>query len=60
MEAIIRPESLWIFSDGFQSISCAFRQESIGNHREKSEKFPAGILLPSSSYFRCFPAGTGP
>jgi hypothetical protein len=60
VEAVFRPEIYWIFSGGFLSISCAFRQEPVGNHRKKSEKFPVGILLPRSSDFRCFPAGTGP
>ncbi len=60
VEAVFRPEICWIFSGGFLSISCAFRQEPAGNHRKKSEKFPVEILLPRSSDFRCFPAGTGP
>jgi hypothetical protein len=30
-----------------------------GTHRKKSRQFPAGILLPCSSDFRCFPAGSG-
>jgi hypothetical protein len=60
MEAVFRPEICWTFSGGFWSISWAFRQELVGNHRKKSEKFPVGILLPRSGDFRCFPAGTGP
>jgi hypothetical protein len=34
------------FSGGFQSLSCAFRREPVGNHRKKPENFPVGILLP--------------
>jgi hypothetical protein len=60
VEAVFMREICWNFSGGFQSISCAFRQEPAGNHRKKAEKFPTGILLPRSSDFRCFPAGTGP
>jgi hypothetical protein len=60
VEAVFRPEIYWIFSGEFLSISCAFRQEPVGNHRKKSDKFPVGILLPRSSDFRCFPAGTSP
>ncbi len=33
---------------GFMSIACAVRQEPAGNHRKKSEKFTAGILLPQN------------
>ena len=47
------------FSGGFLPASCAFLQELTGNHRKKSGKFPTGILLPSSSDFRPFPAGSG-
>ncbi len=60
MEAVFRPEIVRIFSGRLLPISCAFLQELAGNDRKKSEKFPAGILLPCSSDFRCFPAGTGP
>jgi hypothetical protein len=60
MEAVFRPEIVRIFSGRLLRISCAFLQELAGNDRKKSEKFPAGILLPCSSDFRCFPAGTGP
>ncbi len=60
LEAVFRPEIVRIFSGGFLSNSCVFRQELAGNHRKKSEKFQAGILLPCSSDFRCFPAETGP
>jgi hypothetical protein len=48
------------FAYGFQWISCAFPQESVVNHRAKSEKFPVGILVPRCVDFRWFPAGTDP
>ncbi len=60
MEAVFQPEIIRIFSGKFLRTSCAFRQPPTGNHREKSGKFPTGILLICSSHFRCFPAGTGP
>jgi hypothetical protein len=40
--------------------SCAFRQELAGNHRKKSEKFPAGILLPQNHRNYPEPAVSGP
>jgi hypothetical protein len=43
---VLRPEIFWIFSGGFQSLSCAFRREPVGNYRKKPENFPVGILLP--------------
>jgi hypothetical protein len=40
-----------------------FLPESTGSWQEstgrKTKNFPAGILLPCSSDFRCFPAGYG-
>jgi hypothetical protein len=39
------------FSGEFLRVPCAFRWETVENHRKKSEKVPAGILLPSSSVF---------
>jgi hypothetical protein len=60
MEAMFRPEIVWIFFGGFLPTSCAFRQEPARNHRKKSENFLTGILLPCSSNFRRFPAGTDP
>ncbi len=48
MEAVFRPEIARIFSGGFLSTSCAFRQEPVGNHLKKCENFPAGILLPQN------------
>jgi hypothetical protein len=35
MEAVFRTEIVGIFSVGFLSTSCAFRQERAGNHRKK-------------------------
>jgi hypothetical protein len=52
----------WIPQDpaGKKRESHRILQELVGNHRKKSENFPVGILLPRSSGFGCFPAGTGP
>ncbi len=41
----------------FQVNSDNFLYFPAGSVRKSSEKFPAGILLPYSSDFRCFPAG---
>jgi hypothetical protein len=48
VEAVFQPEIFRIFSGGFLLTSCAFRQEPGGKHWKKSEKFPAGILLPQN------------
>jgi hypothetical protein len=48
LEAVFRRE---LFSDEFLRVPCAFRWETVGNHWKKSEKIPAGILLPSSGVF---------
>ncbi len=60
MEAVFLPEVVRIFSGGFLSTSCAFRQEPAGNHRKKSENFPAGILLPQNHRNYPEPAVSGP
>jgi len=60
MEAVFRPKIVWIFPGGFLSTSCAFRQEPARNHREKSEKFLAGILLPQNHRNYPEPAVSGP
>jgi hypothetical protein len=60
MEAVFRPEIVRIFSGGFLSTSCAFRQEPAGNHRKKSENFPSGILLPENHWNYPEPAVSGP
>jgi hypothetical protein len=46
MEAVFRPGIVRIFSCPFLSTSCASRHEPTENHRKKSKKLPAGILLP--------------
>ncbi len=38
-------------------VSAGNHRKLAGIHRKKSEKFPAGILLPCSIDFWCFPAG---
>jgi hypothetical protein len=60
MEAVFRLEIVWIFSGGFLSTSCAFRQETARNHRKKSGKFPVGILLPQNHRNYREPAVFGP
>jgi hypothetical protein len=45
MEAVFRPEIVRMFSDGFLGSYYAFWQEPAGNHRKKSENFPAATLL---------------
>jgi hypothetical protein len=39
MEAVFRPEIVGIFSGGFLSTSCAFRQEPAGNIGKNPENF---------------------
>jgi hypothetical protein len=60
MEAVFRPEIVQIFSGGFLSISCAFRQEPARNHQKKSENFPTGILLQQNHRNYPEPAVSGP
>ncbi len=48
IEAVFWLEIFRIFSGGFLPTSCAFQQEPVGNHRQKSRKFPTGILLPQN------------
>ncbi len=51
----------WIFSGDFSGRfprECTRKWSKVT--RKKSEDFSAGILLPCSIDFRCFPAGTGP
>ncbi len=60
MEAVFRPENFRIFSGGFLPTSCAFQQEAGGKHWKKSEKFPAGILLPQNHRNYPKPAVSGP
>ena len=42
------------FSGGFQPILVLSGRNRPEIRRKKSEKFPTGILLPCSGYFRCF------
>jgi hypothetical protein len=60
MEAVFRPEIFRIFPGRFLSTSCAFRQEPVGNHWKKSEKFPAGILLLQNHWNNPEPAVSWP
>jgi len=39
VEAVFPPEICWIFSGGFESISDAFQQELVGNHRKNPKNF---------------------
>ncbi|CAF3940968.1 unnamed protein product [Rotaria magnacalcarata] len=48
MEAIFRSKIRPDFSGEFLPSSGDFRQELIGNHRKKFEKFPTGTLLPQN------------
>ena len=48
------------FPGAFQRTSCSFHQETAASHQKKSEKFPTGILLPSSGIFQYFPIRTSP
>ncbi len=59
VEAVFRPENFRIFSDDFRPVPAGKRRKLTGIHRKKSGQFPVGILLPCSSDFRCFPAGSG-
>ncbi len=59
VEAVFRPENFRIFSDDFRPVPAGKHGELTGIHRKKSGQFPVGILLPCSSHFRCFPAGSG-
>jgi hypothetical protein len=47
-EAVFRLENDRSFSGEFLLTSSAFRKELARHHRKKSEKFPAGILLPQN------------
>jgi len=59
VEAVFRPEIFRIFSDDYRAVPVGKCRKLTGIHRKKSGQFPAGILLPRSSDFRCFPAGYG-
>ncbi len=59
VEAVFRPEIFRIFSDDFRPVPAGKHRKLTGIHRKKSGQIPVGILLPCSSDFRCFPAGSG-
>ncbi len=48
----------WIFSDDFRPVPIGKHRKLTGIHRKKSGQCPAGILLPCSSDFQYFPAGS--
>jgi hypothetical protein len=61
IEAVFQLEIFRIFSGGFLSTSCAFRQEPVGNHRQKSRKFPAEYCfhkITEITWNRPFPGRT--
>jgi hypothetical protein len=58
VEAVYLPEIFWIFSDDFWPVPTGKHWKLTGIHRKKSGQFLAEILLPCSSDFRCFPAGS--
>jgi hypothetical protein len=60
MEAVFRPKFFGIFPGHFRAFPAGKNGKLAGSHREKSEDFPVGKLLPGSIDFWCFPAGTGP
>ncbi len=60
METVFRPEIFRIFFGGFLPTSFAFRQEPGGKYWKKSDKFPAGILLPQNHRNRPEPVVSGP
>ncbi len=58
VEAVFRLENFRIFSDDFRLVPARKHRKLTGIHRKKYGQFPAGVLLPRSSDFRCFPAGS--
>ncbi len=60
MEAVFQPENFRIFSGDLLAFPGGKNGKLARNQWKKSEDFPAGILLPCSVDFQCFPAGTGP
>ena len=58
MEAVFRAEIFGFYSRKFRSVPAGNHRKLAGIHRKKIRKFPLGILLPCSSDFRCFPAGS--
>jgi hypothetical protein len=59
MEAVFRPESVWIFFGDFRLGFRSFWQKTPVSHRKKSEAFLGRILLPCSIDFQSFSAGFG-
>jgi hypothetical protein len=59
LEAVFQPELFGIFPDDFRQVTTAKHRQLTGIHRKKSQKVPAGILLPFPRDFRCFPVGYG-
>ena len=55
METVCRSEIFGIFSNDFRPIPGGKRREAVGMHREKSRKYPAGILFPCSGDVRRVP-----
>ena len=62
MEAVFRPENFRIFSGAFRSLSCAFCQELVGNHRKKNPEIfrleycfhvpmTSGVFLQDPAFF---------
>jgi hypothetical protein len=60
VEAVFWPEIVRIFTDGFLSTSCSFRQQPARNRRKKYENFPIEILLPQNHRNYPEPAVFGP
>jgi hypothetical protein len=58
VEAVFLPENFRIFPNDFRPFPAGKHRKLRGIHRKKYGNFPVGILLPSSSDFRCFPGGS--
>ncbi len=58
MEAVLRREKFWIFSDDFRRVSAGNYTKLTGIQRKKSIKLSARLLLPSSDDFQYFPVGS--
>ncbi len=59
VEAVFRPEIFRIFPGDFRPVLAGKHRKLTGIDWKKSGQFWVGILLPCSSDFRCFPAGSG-
>jgi hypothetical protein len=60
MEAVFRSKNGRIFSDIFLSISYAFQQEPVGNHRKKSENFRLEYCFQKNHWDHPEPVVSGP